>query len=331
MNCIYLKKKSDKFSKMRHPWIFKNSVEKIEEHNQTNAYRLIYSEADMLPGLIVDRYGDFLVIQALTAGIDNIKHILANNLMQLVNPLGIYERSDSDVRKLEGLEPVKGQLLGTLPPEYVEIKENGFLFLADIIKGQKTGLFLDQRNNRRITGKYAKNKNILDCFSYTGGFTVYAKACGAYSVTCIDSSENANLIAQKNFILNKILSGIEMINENVFTTMRKYRDYGKTFDMIIIDPPKLAPTRLHTDKAIRAYKDLNLLAMKLLTQGGILAAFSCSGGINAKLFREMISWAAIDAGKEIQILETLSQGPDHPIRINFPESEYLKGLILRIL
>lgn len=302
-----------------------------------NAYRLVFAEADMLPGLIVDQYDDFIVLQALTAGIDKVKTVIANQLNELLHPAGIYERSDMETRTLEGLEQVNGILTGKSPSEHIKITENGYQFLIDIKQGQKTGFYLDQRNNRKIVAEYAKNRDILDCFSYTGGFAVYSTVAGAKSVTRIDSSQSSLNLGTENLNLNLNLSlnpqsksSCSAICDDVFMALRKYRDSGKKFDMIILDPPKFAQTQARVEKAMRGYKDINLLAIKLLRPGGILATFSCSGGLEMKQFKNVISWASIDAGRETQILQQLSQSLDHPIRAAFPESEYLKGLICQV-
>lgn len=304
--------------------------ESVKIDNSTSAYRLVHAESDMLPGLIVDRYGDFIVLQALTAGIDKRKSIITEHLKSILNPKGIYERSDTETRKLEGLTPVQGVLFGETPDSIIEIKENGYRFKVDIINGQKTGFFLDQRENRKITASYAKNLKVLECFSYTGAFSVYALNAGAESMTCIDSSSTALEIARQNFELNGLAFKPELVLGNTFQILRDYRNAGIQFDMIILDPPKLSPTRALREKASQAYKDVNLLAMKLLKKDGILATFSCSSGIDTDFFKEILLWASIDAHREIQILREMHQADDHPVRLSFPESSYLKGFICRV-
>jgi len=298
----------------------------------TNSYRLIFSESDMLPGLIVDRYRDYLIMQTLNPGMDRMKMTLAQHLMEMVKPMGIYEKNDSDIRKLEGLTFRSGLLLGEPIPETIEITEHGYQFLIDPIKGQKTGFYLDQRENRAIVARYAGDKTVLDAFSYTGGFSVYAAGGGARSLTRVDTSQEALGLGSRNLSLNLDTSiPNEAMKGNVFQVLRKFRDAGRQFDMIILDPPKLAPTRAHRGRATRGYKDINVLALKLLQPGGILATFSCSGGINAETFERILSWAAKDTRREVQILKRLFQGPDHPVRLSFPEGAYLKGFLCRVL
>jgi len=300
--------------------------------DKTNACRLVFSESDFIPGLIVDRYDNYLIMQCLNPGITRLKNRFARYLMAVLSPRGIYEKSDSDILKLEGLSPHSGILMEEAPPETIAIQENGYKFLVDPINGHKTGFYLDQRDNRQITALYAKERDILDAFSYTGGFSVYASGCGAASLTRIDASHEALTLGGKNLAANfPGLPPDENIRGNVFQVLRKFRDAGRTFDMIILDPPRLAPTRSHQSRASRGYKDINLLAMKLLNPGGILSTFSCSGGIDATTFERIISWAAVDAKREVQILRRLFQGADHPVRVAFPEGSYLKGLLCRVL
>lgn len=300
--------------------------------SDTNSFRLVHAEADFLPGLIVDKYGDSLVVQSLTAGIDRVKSVIVDALNQLLKPAGIYERGDLTARKLEGLAHANGLLSGVQPPDFLEIKENGFRFLVNLQHGQKTGFYLDQRENRQRIARFAKDKSVLEAFSYSGSFGIYARAAGAKSVVSIDSSAAALELLKKNYELNGHTIGeSDLVQGDVFETLRKLRDAGQTFDMIILDPPKLAPTKAQAEQAQRAYKDLNLSAMKILSRDGILATFSCSSGITLEMFQHIVSWASVDAGREAQILERLSQGDDHPVRLAFPESQYLKGLICRAL
>ena len=300
--------------------------------NNTNALRLIYAEADGLPGLIVDRYGDYLVLQALTAGIDLIKMEIAEILDELISPVAIYEKSDADVRSLEGLHSVKGIISGRDFPEEIIVNENGIKYYVNVKEGQKTGFYTDQRKNRLIAGKYCEEMDVLDCFCYTGGFTLNALNNNAKSVVSIDSSSIALNFLKRNIELNRLpFEKCELIEGDAFVALRKFRDIGRKFDIVILDPPKLAPTHLHKDKALRAYKDINLLALKLIKPGGFLISFSCSGGISIEDFKLMISWAGIDAHREVQVLHTLHQSPDHPILLSYPESEYLKGIIGRVI
>lgn len=296
----------------------------------SNACRLVYSEADMLPGLIVDRYSDFLVVQLLSVGIEKIKDLVVHTLVTKLGPECIYERSSGDSRALEGLEERNGTLYGKEPPDLVEVVEGGCRFLVDVVGGQKTGFYLDQVANRAIAASYATERTILDCFAYTGAFSVRALGTGAKSVVLVESSEQALSLAERNVKLNVPDATGEYVCGNVFTVLRNMRDQGRTFDMIVLDPPKLARSKSQTEKAGRAYKDANLLAMKLLSPGGLLITFSCSGAVDAELFTEIVHWSAMDAGRNVQVLRRMGQGEDHPIRLGFPESEYLKGLLCRV-
>lgn len=298
----------------------------------TNAVRLIHAEADRLPGLIVDRYANYLVVQVLTAGIDRIKPLIIEQLQSLVQPAGIVERADEHARRLEGLPPSRGPLAGPTPPADVEINEHDLRFVVDLLRGQKTGFYLDQRDNRQLAAGYARDGDVLDAFAYTGAFTVHALHAGAKSVTCIDSSAPSIRALRRNLELNNMgHQPVETVCDNVFDVLRQYRDSGRQFDLVILDPPKLAPTRSHVEKALRSYKDLNLLAMKILRPNGILVSFSCSGGVTPQSFQTAVAWAAQDAGRDVQILHRLTQAVDHPVLLSFPESEYLKGLICRVI
>jgi 23S rRNA (cytosine1962-C5)-methyltransferase len=299
--------------------------------SDTDSCRLIYSEADGLPGLIVDRYSGYLVCQFLTAGIERVREIVLDLLEQTMQPPGIFDLSDNDARLLEGLSESSGLVRGREAEGPVSIRENRFLYLVDLGAGQKTGFYLDQRDNRRRAASYAAGLHVLDCFCYTGGFTIPVLAATPQSVTCIDSSAPALAVLQANLGAQKPPCPVEILNANVFEALRKFRDQGRQFDMVILDPPKLAASQSQVSRAMRAYKDLNLLAMKLLTPNGILATFSCSGAVSRLAFQEAVAWAATDAGRAVQILEYLSQGADHPILLSFPESEYLKGMISRVL
>jgi len=294
---------------------------------ETDSYRLIYAESDNIPGLIVDRYGDVLVLQSLTAGSEYWKETFADLLLEETGLYTIYERSDADVRELEGLEPKVGLLRGTLP-DSLRITEYGLRFNVNLAHGHKTGYYLDQRKNRLRVRELAKDKDVLDCFCYTGGFTANALAGGAKSALSVDSSADALELCKENIALNNLDPNKHTTLEgDVFQLLRKFRDEARSFDMIILDPPKFAPTSAHAEKATRAYKDINLLAFKLLRAGGILVTFSCSGGIDAGLFQKIVAGAALDAGCDAQIVEHLSQGADHPISLHFPEGAYLKGLV----
>lgn len=325
----------DKSKKVNAEW-WKEKIKEAVVHrshfNIDDSYRLIFSEADFIPGLIVDKYLDFLIFQSLTAGIERVKDILINALISIINPTSIFERSEGESRQLEGLDPVREVVFGQEIPEKIIVTENRLRFYADIIHGQKTGFYLDQRENRELVCQFVKGKKVLDCFCFTGGFSLYALKNGAKKVISIDSSAPALNLADKNVKINDFSNkDITFIEGNVFEELRYLRDKNKTFDVIILDPPKLAPTVSHKSKAIRAYKDLNILGMKLLNKNGILATFSCSGGITRRDFRRILYNASNDTGKRIQILKSLSQPTDHPIRLSMPESEYLKGFICRVL
>lgn len=296
--------------------------------NHSSACRLIHAESDGLPGLIVDRYGDLLVMQSLTAGAEYWKQIIADLLLEETGLKDIYERSDADVRELEGLVPSVGVLRGLAPEGSVEVHEYGVRFWVDVQHGHKTGFYLDQRTNRRRMGEMSDGRDVLNCFCYTGGFSLYALANGARSVTSVDSSADALALLEKNMQLNQFSTDRHTSLEgDVFQLLRKFRDANRSFDLIVLDPPKFAPTAAHAEKASRAYKDINLLAFKLLRPGGLLFTFSCSGGIDATLFQKIVASAALDAGVQAQIIEHLSQGSDHPVSLHFPEGAYLKGLV----
>ncbi|TXT25812.1 MAG: hypothetical protein FD134_865 [Gallionellaceae bacterium] len=294
-----------------------------------NAMRLIHGESDGLPGLIVDRYGEVLVMQIGSAGAERWRDTCADILQELCGPACIYERSDADSRALEGLPARNGVLRGNLPDSLV-IGEHGLRFAVDVALGQKTGFYLDQRDNRALVGALAQDKDVLNCFCYSGGFSVYALRGGAASVLSIDASEEALLLARRNVELNGLGDGrAEWQCADVFAALRKLRDQNRSFDLVILDPPKFAPTAAFAEKAARGYKDINLLGFKLLRPGGILATFSCSGGIGDDLFQKIIAGAALDAGVDAQITHKLCAAPDHPVLLSFPEGAYLKGLVAR--
>jgi len=299
----------------------------LNAERSTDAYRLIYAESDGLPGLIVDRYADTLVMQCLTAGAERWRDTFTAILPKITSLQNIYERSDADVRELEGLPSRVGPLRGT-PPDRQTITEYVSRFIVDIAHGHKTGFYLDQRENRQRVRQLAEGREVLDCFCYTGGFTVNALAGGAKSALSVDTSAEALALARGNVALNDLpAEKVDFLEGDVFQVLRKFRDEGRTFDMIILDPPKFAPTAAQVKKAARGYKDINLLAFKLLRPGGLLITFSCSGGVDAALFQKIVASAALDAGAEAQIIDHLSQGSDHPVALTFPEGVYLKGLI----
>ena len=308
-------------------YLASSSESQASSQPDCDAFRLIHAESDLLPGLIVDCYGDVLVFQSLSAGSEYWRDVLADILLAKMRASAIHERSDADVRELEGL-PIRNGVLRGSPPAQVAITENGLRFLVNIASGHKTGFYLDQRLNRKRVGELAKDKDVLNCFCYTGGFSLHAAAAGARSVLSVDSSADALSLAQENAALNRLTGdGLIWREADVFQILRKFRDERRTFDMIILDPPKFAATFSQAEKAARGYKDINLLAFKLLRSGGILATFSCSGGVDASLFQKIVAGAALDAGVDASIIEHLEQAGDHPISLHFPEGAYLKGLI----
>lgn len=297
-------------------------------YKNATALRLLYGEADGLPGLIVDKYNDTLVMQILSAGAEFFKDKIIETLKTIYQPECFFERSDVEVRALEGLQEHKELVYGSQPKEGLRIEENGINYKVDIVEGQKTGFYLDQRENRQKVNELATGLDVLNCFCYTGGFTLNALAGGAKSVVSVDSSESALRVLKENMKLNGLDdTRSELIESDVFKYLRLLRDQGRSFDLIVLDPPKFAPTVAQAEKASRAYKDINLLAIKMLRPGGLLVTFSCSGGITRELFQKIVAGAANDAGVDLRILEHLSQSSDHPVLLNFPESFYLKGLI----
>lgn len=302
----------------------------IEGGIEGGGARLIHAESDGLPGLIIDQYGDVLVMQIGSAGAERWRDTIADILQEFCKPVCIYERSDSDSRALEGLELRNGVLRGTLP-DNVEVIENGLRFKVDVAAGQKTGFYLDQRDNRALTETLARDKDVLNCFCYTGGFSLYALRGGAKSVLSIDASSDALRIAAENLTRNGLdATRAEWLEADVFQALRTLRDQGRKFDLIILDPPKFAPTAAFAEKAARGYKDINLLGFKLLRPGGLLCTYSCSGGISEDLFQKIVAGAALDAGVDAQIVHYLHASTDHPVLLSFPEGAYLKGLVLRV-
>ena len=289
----------------------------------TQAYRLIHSEGDFLPGLMVDRYADYLVAQFQTAGIDQWKETLLDLLDEKLKPQGIYEKDDTEAREWEGLEKRVGVLRGNEPPDFIEIQEYGIPFIVDIHTGQKTGFFLDQRENRKLVSSYCGGKRVLNLFAYTGGFSVYAAKAGARHVVSVETSERALNTCRENMRQNGAEKG-EFIKEDAFEYLRNTTE---TFDLVIVDPPAFAKSRDHVMQASRAYKDINLWAMKRMAPGGILYTSSCSSYVDPDLFQKIIFAAAKDARRNVQILVKTSHPPDHPINIYHPEGEYLKGLL----
>ncbi len=293
--------------------------------------RLIHGESDGLPGVIADRYGDTICLQLTAAGPDKWRKAIVGALVKATGVARIYERSDSDVRGLEGLEPVTGWVHGEAPDTALSIDENGVRLGVDVVGGHKTGFYLDQRDNRLLTRDLAAGKAVLNCFCYTGGFSLQALAGGAASTLSIDSSGPALVGARANLAMNPQLdaSRAEWLEADVFEALRVFRKEGRRFDLIVLDPPKFAPSAAHAERAARAYKDINLLGFRLLNPGGYLMTYSCSGGIGLELFQKIVAGAAVDAGRDARILRRLAAGPDHPIALHFPEGEYLKGLLVQ--
>jgi 23S rRNA (cytosine1962-C5)-methyltransferase len=295
------------------------------------AIRLVHAESDRLPGLIIDRYAGVLVFQFLSAGPEAWRDLLVDLSHQLTGTEHLYERSDVDARSLEGLPERVGPLRNTDQVGMIQIEENGLYFQVDIAAGHKTGFYLDQRQNRARLREMSAGREVLDCFSYTGGFSVNALAGGAASVLALDASGAALAQLRRNLTLNRLPEErVDTMEGDVFQLLRTFRDRGRTFDLIVLDPPKFAQAASQVQRAARGYKDINLLAFKLLKPGGLLVTFSCSGAIGEDLFQKIVAGAALDAGMHAQIIQRLSQSPDHPVALNFPEGAYLKGLVLRV-
>ncbi len=294
----------------------------------TDTLRLVFAESDFLPGLIVDKYADFISLQIHSVGLERMKAVIVDELTRLLQPKGIYERSDANARAHEGLPLINGLLAGEPPPEWVGITENGVRYQVNIAEGQKSGFYCDQRVNRLITARHAAGRRVLDCFCYSGGFTLNALAHGAASVVSIDSSALALDALAQNIVLNGYdAARHSAIQSDVNKQLRLFAEVGERFDLIVLDPPKYAPSRASLEKAARAYKDLNRRGLLLLERGGLLATFSCSAAMDMDTFKQVLAWAALDAGKEIQFIQQFCQPQDHPIRSSFPEGEYLKGLL----
>lgn len=295
----------------------------------SDAMRLVNGESDGLPGLIVDRYGEVLVLQLLSAGPESWREILCDELLALTGARAIYERSDADVRELEGLPLRSGLLRGELP-EVTDITEHGIRYRINVAAGQKTGFYLDQRANRQCIGGLVRGADVLNCFCYTGGFSLAALRGDARSVLSVDSSGDALDAARVNLSLNDLPSErATWMEADVFQYLRRLRDEGRSYDLIVLDPPKFAPTAQHVERASRAYKDINLWAMKLLRPNGHLATFTCSGGMTAELFQKVVAGSAWDAKADMRVVGRFGADVDHPVSLNFPEGDYLKGLLLR--
>ena len=298
-----------------------------------DALRMVFSESDGLPGLVADLYGEVLVIQLLSAGTDRVRaEIVAGFQQGLPHLKGIYERSDDQGRKLEGLEFVNGVAWGECPSDGVtQIHENGLGYEVDFAKGHKTGFYIDQRDSREWLRGYAAGKSVLNCFAYTGGFSVAAAVGGATSVTSVDVSGPALTIAKRNATANSVGANLEWVEADVFAYLRQQRDSGRKWDVIVLDPPKFAQHAGQINQAARGYKDILMQAIALLNPGGRVATFSCSGHISEDLFQKICFGATVDAGVTMQIVKKFMQAPDHPVALNFPESFYLKGLLLELI
>ncbi len=304
--------------------------ERLLSPDTSDALRLVHGESDGLPGIIVDRYADVAVLQLLSAGAERWREELAQAVRELTGCACLYERSDADVRALEGLSVRSGVLHGALPAAGVQLREHGLGYGVDVAAGHKTGFYLDQRDNRKRIGELARDRDVLNCFCYTGGFTLNALAGGAASVLSVDSSAGALAQARDNLARNDLdAARAEWLEADVFKQLRVLRDQGRSFDLIVLDPPKFAPTAAFAEKAARGYKDINLLALKLLRPGGLLASFSCSGGVSAELFQKILAGAALDAGADASIVGHFAASADHPVLLSFPEGDYLKGLLVR--
>jgi len=301
------------------------------EQGQLTGYRLIAGESDGLPGVTIDIYDDLIVCQLLSAGADFHRYTIVDCLKEVFPGYGIYERSDVDVRKKEGLEKQTGWLANETESTERVIEEHGIKILVNVVTGHKTGFYLDQRDARLTAGKYAKGKDVLNCFSYTGTFSLHCAANGAKSVTNVDVSQTALDIAKQNLSLNGLENApVHFVKDDVFKLLRRYREEGKRFDMIILDPPKFVEAKSQLTSACRGYKDINMLAMQLLNPNGLLLTFSCSGLLDAPLFQKVVADAALDARRTCHFVERTQQAADHPISSNYPEGYYLKGLIAQI-
>lgn len=295
----------------------------------TNAYRLVNGEGDFLPGLVVDRYGDFLVCQFFTAGMDSFKNDIIAALSSVAPVKGVFERSDGRVREEEGLAPSIGMLAGEAPPDLITIEENGFKFLVDVRRGQKTGFFLDQRDNRNLLSAFTAGQTMLDCFSYSGAFSVYALGGGAKEVISFDTSRPALELAEQNLALNGVAtSSAQVVKADAFAYLKESE---RAFDIIVLDPPSLAHKRSDVEAATGGYKFLNLHALRHVRPGGLLLTFSCSQHLSIDLFQKVVFGAAVDAPRKVSVVKRLGQSIDHPVSLHHPEGEYLKGLVLRVL
>jgi 23S rRNA (cytosine1962-C5)-methyltransferase len=294
----------------------------------SDALRLVFGEADALPGLVVDRYGAQLVVQVQAPGVERWKDTIVDALVAATGCDAVYERSDDAAREREGLAPREGPLRGPAP-EAVTVVEHGVRYRVDVVAGHKTGFYIDQRDNRALVRALAHGRRVLNCFCYTGGFTLAARHGGALEAVSIDSSAEALALAADNERLNGFAEPSAWLQANVFDALKSMLAEGRRFDLIVLDPPKFAPSAHHVDRAARAYKEINLKALQLLAPGGLLLTFSCSGAIDVDLFQKIVAGAVFDAGVDAQLLRRLAAGFDHPMAMTHPEGEYLKGLLLR--
>ncbi|EKZ9056855.1 class I SAM-dependent methyltransferase [Vibrio vulnificus] len=308
--------------------------EDVIERDGLTGYRLIAAESDGMPGVTIDRYQNFFVCQLLSAGAEHQKQNIVDALIEVFPDCNVYERSDVSVRKKEGLQETTGVLHGEMPPKSVVIEENGVKISVDIVGGHKTGFYLDQRDSRQQAMKYVKDKEVLNCFSYTGGFGLYALKGGAKRVINADVSQPALDTAKFNAELNAFdisKKRAVFLNADVFKLLREYRDQGTKFDVVIMDPPKFAESKAQLNGACRGYKDINMLAMQILNPGGTLLTYSCSGLMDQVLFQKIIADAAVDAGRSVKFVERFEQAADHPTDTAYPEGFYLKGFACKVL
>ncbi len=311
--------------------LVREAVARGQNHTQNEGQRLINAENDFLPGVVADRYARWVVCQFTSAGAERWKNVIAEAILAAL-PFceGVAERPDADARKREGLPCAPFAVLkGTEPPELIEFAEGPVKFLVDPRGGHKTGFYLDQRDARECVASFANGRDVLNCFSYSGGFGIRAALAGAKSVTQVDSSADALALARKIEALNPSAATFDYVCDDVFKFLRKCRDSRRTWDLIVLDPPKFAETKSQLSRAARGYKDINLLAMKLLRPGGILATFSCSGAMSPEFFDTILSEAATDAALNFQIIARTGHAIDHPVALPFPEGRYLKGVLLR--
>jgi 23S rRNA (cytosine1962-C5)-methyltransferase len=292
--------------------------------------RLVFAESDGMPGLIVDRYADYLVCQFLAAGMEPWRDAVVGALLELLSPRGIFERSEAATRRKEGLGSRRGVLAGASPPPIVEAHSDGARLGIDIVHGQKTGAYLDQQRNRSSVARYACGARVLDAFSYSGAFALASLLHGGTEATLIDTSSDALRLAERAAEKNGVAQRCRYAEANVFEELRRLKDAARQFELVILDPPKFVHSADQIRSGSRGYKDINMLGLQLVAPGGIVATFSCSGHVDGALFQKIVAGAAVDAGRDVQILERLAQPPDHPVALAFPEAEYLKGLILRV-